>query len=201
MNRIYRRLPVACTRGLIIPRRTFLNFPSFGNMSGSELQTYTVKKRVNVTPKLMFDVVSKVDRYSEFVPFVENSFVNKYDDNTKLPIEGGLAIGWKEFEESFNCKLTCIESEKVIAESLSTNLFESLYNEWNFKEVRFINNLSCEVELILKFKFKNPLYNTLSSMFSDQVTKIMIKSFEERAMELKLKEMLKNRETKFAKIK
>lgn len=172
-------------------KRTFLNF---GKSLGSQV-SYRVTKKVNVPPHLIFLVVSDVLKYQDFVPFVTQSFTNKVLDDTKLPLEAGLRVGWKQYDEKFTCKLNCTKDKQVVAESVSLLLFDNLYNEWNFKEVknRFTNELDTFVELILKYKFKNPVYNTVSSLFQNQVSEIMIKAFEERALELKIGEKLKDR--------
>lgn len=166
---------------------------SFGSSLG-HLQAYRLTRKVNVPPHLIFKVVSDVHKYEEFVPFVTRSFTNsRLDDN--LPTEAGLRVGWKQFDEKFTCKLSCIKDQQVIAESITILLFDSLYNEWNFKEIknRFTDELDTFVELILKYKFKNPVYNTVSSLFQSQVSETMIKAFEERALSLKIDDKLKDR--------
>lgn len=179
------------TQRKIVFRRTFLNLP----LSGSSLQTHRVAKKINVPPRLIFDVVSDLSKYNDFVPFVTQAFITKSDENTKLPTEGGFRVGWKQFDELFNCKLTCSPDKQVVAESISKQLFESLYSEWNFQEVksRFSKELSTHVELLLTYKFKNPLYNAASSMFQNQVSDIMINAFEKRALEMKVRSKLQNR--------
>lgn len=182
--------------------RTFFTLPSFSSGSEPNLQTYKVTKRVNVTPEQMFNVVSNVSKYHEFVPFVEKSSITKKDPKSDLPVEGVLRVGWQQFDEEFTSKIHCVLNERVAVKSLTILLFNSLNTEWNFKEMKssHIKEPSCEVELNLKYSFKNPLYNAISSMFSDQVTKIMIKAFEQRAIESKLKDKFKTRDVKFNKI-
>ncbi|KSA03941.1 uncharacterized protein AC631_00211 [Debaryomyces fabryi] len=148
----------------------------------------------------MFNVVSDVSKYHEFVPFVEKSLITK-KDKSDLPLEGVLRVGWQQFDEEFTSKINCVLNEKVTVKSLTILLFNSLNTEWSFKEIKssHIREPSCEVELNLKYSFKNPLYNAVSSMFSDQVTKIMIKAFEQRAIESKLKDKFKTRDVNFNK--
>lgn len=175
----------------VLSRRTFLSF----GLSLESPQSYRITKKVNVPPKIIFQVVSEVSKYDQFVPFVTQSFINKVLEDTRLPLEAGLRVGWKQYDENFTCKLSCIENTQVKAESVTVLLFDSLYNEWNFKEVknRFTNELDTIVELILKYKFKNPVYNAVSNLFQSQVSDTMIKAFEERAMELKINQKLKDR--------
>lgn len=172
-------------------RRTFFSLKS----SASHQKTFRVARKVNVPPSLIFLVVADVLKYQEFVPFVTHSFVNERAEDTKLPSEAGFRVGWKQYDEKFTCKLSCIKDKLVIAESVTVLLFNHLYNEWNFKEVknRFTNELDTYVELILRYKFKNPLYNTMCSFFQHQVSETMIQAFEARAMQLKINEMLKDR--------
>ncbi|CUM53896.1 unnamed protein product [Debaryomyces fabryi] len=194
-GRVSSRLQAPCLSFL---NRTFFTLPSFS--SESSLQTYKVSKRVNVTPEQMFNVVSDVSKYHEFVPFVEKSLITK-KDKSDLPLEGVLRVGWQQFDEEFTSKINCVLNEKVTVKSLTILLFNSLNTEWSFKEIKssHIREPSCEVELNLKYSFKNPLYNAVSSMFSDQVTKIMIKAFEQRAIESKLKDKFKTRDVNFNK--
>lgn len=172
-------------------RRTVFSLGS----SAIHKKTFRVARKVNVPPSLIFLVVADVLKYQEFVPFVTHSFVNERAEDTKLPSEAGFRVGWKQYDEKFTCKLSCIKDKQVIAESVTVLLFSHLYNEWNFKEVknRFTNELDTYVELILRYKFKNPLYNTMCSLFQHQVSETMIQAFEARAMQLKINEMLKDR--------
>ncbi|ODV66607.1 hypothetical protein HYPBUDRAFT_141206 [Hyphopichia burtonii NRRL Y-1933] len=185
-------------------QRSFFNIPSpFENQN--KLIEHKVKSKINATPEQMFEIVSDVSRYNEFVPFVEESFINKRDANTNLPSEAGLRVGWKQFDERFVCKLTCDDKiPKVIAESITVSLFDNLYTEWIFRKIPTLNvnqESNCEIELILKYKFKNPLYNTISSIFQEQVTQIMLKAFTNRATQLKLQKKFKDRQVNFNKIK
>lgn len=182
--------PLASLRPIGLPRvfsRSFLNFPSFNQQP----QTHTLRKKINVTPQQLFRVVADVHKYKEFVPFCEDSSVNARDPETNLPTEAALRVGWQQFDERFTCKLECEDGKRVLAESITISLFHSLKCEWTFHEVKTFNvsnQPSCEVKLELSYHFKNPLYNTISSMFSEQVSAIMIEAFEERAMQLKLRD-------------
>lgn len=157
-------------------------------------QNYKVSKKINVPPSILFDIVSDVSRYDEFVPFVTKSFINKYLES-KLPTEAGIRVGWKQYDEEFTCNIFCTKDKQVISESITILLFDHLRNEWNFKEVknRFTNELATLMELKLQYKFKNPVYNAVSAMFQSQVSDLMIKAFEERAMQQKIQEKMKDR--------
>lgn len=165
------------------PKRCLFLAPRNGK---NGYQSYRLSKKVGVPPALLYQVIADVSKYQEFVPFVTESFVNERNLLTSLPTEAGLRVGWKQFDEMFTCTLECLKN-KIVAESISILLFDCLHNEWNLKEAksRFTDEPSTLVELSLTYKFKNPLYNTLSSLFHEQVSSIMMKAFEDRAMKIR----------------
>ncbi|EMG47968.1 COQ10 Coenzyme Q-binding protein COQ10 [Candida maltosa Xu316] len=140
--------------------------------------------------KQVYEIVSQVDKYHSFVPFVEESFISMRDTyNNDLPTKAGLVVGWKDIVEKFECDLECIENSKVIAKSIELDLFDFLETEWGFSEVMKCED-KCRVDFKLVYKFKNPLYDKLSFMFAPQVTEIMIGAFEKRLKKLKLDEAM-----------
>jgi len=163
--------------GKVVGRRTFFSLPFSPTNS---LQTYNVTKIIHTKNSHIYEVVSNVDKYKEFIPFVEDSYVNQRDEKN-IPTEGGIDVGWQQFNEKLVCKLTCTPGKQVIAQSLPTSIFDKLYTEWNFIPM---NENMTKVNLNLQFNFKNPLYNSMSSMFSEQLTSIMIKAFEDRVHSL-----------------
>lgn len=172
----------------VLPFRQFFSLAR----DPQQYQVYRIKKRVNVSPQILFDVVSDVTKYKEFIPFVTESFVSRYDTNTKLPSEAGFRVGWREFDEHFTCKVDCTLNERVFSKSLTTLLFDDLQNEWTFEAIpnKFTNEITTEASLLLKYKFKNPIYNTVSSLFHSRVSQIMIDAFQKRALDLKVKRRL-----------
>lgn len=172
-------------------KRFFFNLSN----AGLGVQHFKLSKKVSVPPSLLFRIVSDVSKYHEFLPFVSESFIDKWDEETKLPKQGGLRVGWNQFDEAFTCNIVCDKDKSVRAESVTILLFEFLDNKWTFQEVKnqFTLELLTFVNLELRYQFKNPLYNSVSSLFQNQVSQIMMKAFEERALDMKIKHKLKDR--------
>lgn len=146
-------------------------------------------KTVSVPPQTMYSVVSLIDQYHTFVPYCDKSWVTARDDHGS-PVLAGLQVGFELYNEKFECIIECEKDRKVISQvsQESNHLFETLHTEWIFKETpkfgRSKTGDSCQVTLLLRFKFRNPLYNQVSKMFGDRVSSIMIKAFEQRALQL-----------------
>ncbi|CAD1811921.1 Polyketide cyclase / dehydrase and lipid transport family protein [Candida parapsilosis] len=145
-------------------------------------QAYSITRVLNGTPSQLYKIVSEVNNYKNFVPFVEDSFVSQRDEQQQ-PRKAGLKVGWKDITEKFECSLTCKENEKVHARSIELDLFHELETEWKFNPAA--SGDKCRVDFTLLYKFKNPIYDKLSFMFAPQVTNIMIGAFEGRLQQLK----------------
>lgn len=154
------------------------------------VQKYTLLKTVNAPPRQVYDVVSGIDGYKEFIPYCLDSFIDQRDEQTGQPTEAGLQIGFKKYDERFSCDVDChVDKEKqyytVEATSISHNLFRTLSTKWSIIPHPRKPHMS-QVELILKFQFHSLLYNSVSSIFADNVTKLAMGAFAERAEELNL---------------
>lgn len=143
-------------------------------------QSYVIEKRFPYPQKLVYEVVSSVDQYENFIPFCTHSFINSRDSKGQ-PNEAGLKVGFKEFDEEFTCKLHCVEPKKVTAKSITHSLFNFLETEWTI--VPLTKDL-CSVKLTLKYEFKSALYNSVSSVFASKVAVTMTRSFEKRSYEI-----------------
>jgi coenzyme Q-binding protein COQ10 len=132
---------------------------------------------LNHTPQNLFNLVSDVNRYPEFLPWclgarVKNFFKNEFDAD--------LIIGFKIYKEVYSSQILLDPSNYKITVNYKDGPFDYLYNYWIFKE----NSHGCEVEFMVEFKFKSIFLQTvMESLFSESV-KRMVRAFEKRANSL-----------------
>lgn len=154
-------------------------------------QKYVLPKTINALPGEVYEVVSDVSKYQEFIPYCVESFVNKRKALDNTPIEAGLRVGFRQYDEKFVCKVSCNNGSKgesedysVVADSISHNLFHLLYSKWTITPHPERPH-STQVTLLLRFKFKSRLYNSVSTIFAKSVTELVMKAFERRVFELR----------------
>lgn len=140
---------------------------------------FKYSKRLNCKPKEVYDVVSNVRDYKEFLPFVQDSYHQLNQDQTQG--KGGFIVQWKLFNERVDCEIDMIPDQQLKA-NCNNDIFKKLYCEWNFSLNRYNQT---DVELILDYEFKNFLYNNVSSVFNQEVSKVVMKAFEGRLAELR----------------
>ncbi|SMN18911.1 similar to Saccharomyces cerevisiae YOL008W COQ10 Coenzyme Q (ubiquinone) binding protein [Maudiozyma saulgeensis] len=151
-------------------------------------QTYKLVRTIETTPRQVYEVVSQIDKYSDFIPYCIDSFIDKRDFITGNPTLAGLRVGFKSYDERFTCNVNCQElTEKqnyiVEAESISHNLFKTLSTKWTIVPNPRKHTMS-QVELVLKLQFHSVLYNSVSSIFADNLTSLAMGAFAKRAVNL-----------------
>lgn len=160
------------------------------NFVESKEQKYVFVKTINAKPLDVYNVVSEVSLYSNFIPYCTESFVNERSLLTKRPSVAGLRVGFQQYDEKFVCDVNCKESQvankdmySVEARSLSHSLFDVLYSKWTIVPHPRRPG-SAQVELQLRFKFKSALYNSVSSIFAKSVTTLVMNAFERRVFKV-----------------
>lgn len=124
-----------------------------------------------------------MQRYEEFIPYCQKSVITGTDAATDKPAQAELQVGWNQFTERFESKLTYQGTDTVIAEAFNNQMFKTLYTRWTVKALPGQTD-KCAVDFELNFCFNSALYNTVSKNFGPSIAKIMIKAFTDRAKEL-----------------
>ena len=135
---------------------------------------YSVTKRLNHSNTQMFDLISDVGKYPDFLPWcISTNIYNKSNDIFYSDME----IGFKLIKESFTSKVTVIESKKVYSEAIS-GPFKKMNNIW---EIDYVSDKECEINLSIEFEFKSFLLQNIIGKLFENASKKMIIAFEERA--------------------
>ena len=135
---------------------------------------YSVTKRLNHSNTQMFDLISDVGKYPDFLPWCIST--NIYNQSNDI-FYSDMEIGFKLIKESFTSKVTVIESKKVYSEAIS-GPFKKMNNIW---EIDYVSDKECEINLSIEFDFKSFLLQNIIGKLFENASKKMIIAFEERA--------------------
>ncbi|KAL4928282.1 ubiquinone-binding COQ10-like protein [Aspergillus undulatus] len=107
------------SRGQITQNRTFLSsfIPSpkaSNNGNGNNNRTLTATRTLSYEPAPLFTVISSVESYSSFLPFLTASTVTARDEKTGLPSQAYLTVGYGPLSETFTSRVECRPEEGVV---------------------------------------------------------------------------------------
>ncbi|CAN6912706.1 unnamed protein product [Brassica oleracea] len=163
--------------GRVIQRRHFLGCGDGEEGGGGELSKIYEERRVlGYSQEQLFNVVLAVDLYHGFVPWCQRSEVLKqYPDGS---FDAELEIGFKFLVESYISHVDFERPKWIKTTARDTGLFDHLINLWQFKPGPIPG--TCELSILVDFKFNSPLYRQVASMFLKEVATRLIGAFSDR---------------------
>ena len=130
---------------------------------------------INHPAKKLYKIVLDIEKYPDYIPWCSNAIIHS---KTKKNLIADLSIDYKFFKKTFTSNVR-FDSKKLIIDVLYINgPLKNLETKWLFKEVDKNNT---KVDFIIKFEFKNFIYQNLAEIFFDLIENKMIISFIKRA--------------------
>ncbi len=122
----------------------------------------------------MYDLVTDVARYSEFLPWVSAVRVRS---NTETEMIADLIVGFKAIRETFASRVIKARPTAVTVDYLDGPL-KFLHNEWKFRDG---DAGGCVVDFRVEFEFKSRVFEALAGQFFDRALQKMTDAFVTRA--------------------
>ncbi|CAB3403154.1 unnamed protein product [Caenorhabditis bovis] len=124
----------------------------------SKEMAYSEKRLIGFSREEMFEVVSNVERYHEFIPWCRSSTVERPTGNSQIAT---LEIGFPPFSEKYKSKVLYIKPSVV-------------HGKEGFER-------SCQLHYDLTFEFQSEFHSRIAHLFFDKVVKTMVSAFLNRA--------------------
>ena len=134
-------------------------------------------RRLPYSAEQMFDLVSDVARYPEFLPWVIATRV-RADDGHEMVAD--MLVGFKALREKFTSRVLKDRPERLEVIYIDGPM-RDLDNVWHF---RVLPEGGCEIDFCVDFTFKNKMFEMLAGQYFDRAFRKMVAAFETRADEL-----------------
>ncbi|CAH8455197.1 unnamed protein product [Heterobilharzia americana] len=144
---------------LAVFRRQIYHFgPTFTNKP----QSYKERRLLGYSPEDMFDIAVDVGRYSEFVPWCNQSDIVERGESNML---ARLGVGFPPLSESYISRITFQRPKHLKSVAQNAHMFHHLINEWHIQPGLPDNPQSCFLEFSVDFEFRSPLYSNIAGLF------------------------------------
>lgn len=137
----------------------------------------TVEKSVLIwySPGQMFDLVTKVELYPEFLPWCAYTRILEQSPEG-MTAEVGMSMAG--FKQSFTTR-NVHESNAAVHMSLVKGPFSSLEGHWRFTPVG--DGAACKVEFRLQYGYDKSALSAILTPVFDKVASTMVDAFVKRA--------------------
>ena len=140
------------------------------------------KQLVPYTKDQMFDLVSNINEYKEFLPWCNDSKIisrEKFDDYEVVIAD--LEIGYNQFVYTYRSEVKLAKNKSYINVKNLDGPFKYLTNEWKFVD---INENNSEIEFMIDFELNLSLFDILMKKFFNLAFQRMVSAFLDRAKEI-----------------
>ncbi len=142
----------------------------------------TVSKSVLIwySAAQMYQLVTDVDRYAEFLPWCERARAVSCDADSML---AEITILFAGIRQTFSTRNRHVPDRQVVIKLVS-GPFSRLDGEWNFVPVGSADERACKVELTLHYGFENAILSKLVGPVFDKIADNMVEAFIKRAKQV-----------------
>lgn len=127
--------------------------------------------------ELMYAVVSDVEKYPEFLPWVVALRILSRHPGGMM---AEMAVGYGGLRERYTSEITLDPAARKIDVVQTKGPFRQLENHWQFTP----QGEGCAVEFSILFEFRNPLLHRMAGIAFEKVLLKMADAFEARAKTL-----------------
>ena len=146
------------------------------------MPVHTDEKHFDYNTVQLFDLVSDVEKYPQFLPWVKAVRIAERHADYLI---ADVIVQFKAITEQYRCRVDLAPPQNTsqpgqINVSLVKVPFHHLINHWHFEP----SEKGCEVRFHVDFAFKNKFLDKIIGTLFDRATRKMISAFLARAEEL-----------------
>ena len=141
------------------------------------MPTHAERRILPYTPEQLYQLVSEVERYPEFLPWCLAARVRTREERLLV---ADLVIGFKMVRERFTSRVKLDPAALRIDVTYAEGPMRHLKNHWVFEP----HSEGCLIDFYVDFEFRSKLLQKLIEALFHEAVRRMVGAFEARARDL-----------------
>ena len=142
------------------------------------MPTHSETRTLPYTAQQMFDLVSDVASYPQFLPWCAAARIRSITPEGDAEVMlADLMISFKVFREKFGSRVVLNDAQKHIDTEYLDGPFKYMKSTWNFQDVAG----GCDVQFFVDFEFRNAILQGLIGVVFNEAMQRIVRAFENRA--------------------
>lgn len=143
------------------------------------MPTHSEDRTMPYSAQQMYDLVSDVARYPEFLPWCAAARIrSRMPDGASEVMLADLVISFKVFRERFGSRVVLHPVPKTIDTEYLDGPFKYMKSTWAFEDLA---EGGCRVAFFVDFEFKNAILQGIIGLVFNEAMQRIVRAFEERA--------------------
>ncbi|WP_375645796.1 type II toxin-antitoxin system RatA family toxin [Bartonella sp. TT29SHDZB] len=144
---------------------------------------FTIHRQITHSASEMFDLVSDIERYPEFLPMCEALIIrSRKEYGKKILLLADMTVGYKIIRETFTTQVFLQREKSLIEVKYIDGPFKYLENRWAFHDIE--NTNACNVEFFIDYEFKSKTLGLVMGSMFDIAFRKFTEAFEKRAHQI-----------------
>ena len=146
------------------------------------MPAFDTTRRVKHSATQMFDLVSDIEAYPQFLPLCTSLRVlrRSTEGETQIAV-AEMQVGYKAIRETFKTRVACDRAKKMILVEYIDGPFRYLKNSWAFRDA---GPEASNVDFHIEYEFKSRMLGLVMGSMFDQAFRRFADAFEKRANEI-----------------
>ena len=143
------------------------------------MPAFDTTRRVKHSATQMFDLVSDIEAYPQFLPLCKSLRVlrRSIEGETQISV-AEMQVGYKAIRETFKTRVACDRATKHILVEYIDGPFRYLKNSWAFRDA---GPDASNVDFHIEYEFKSRMLGLVMGSMFDQAFRRFADAFEKRA--------------------
>jgi coenzyme Q-binding protein COQ10 len=150
------------------------------------MPSFRTTRRVRHSAQNMFDLVTDVEAYPQFVPLCTGMRLRQRtrDAEGVETLLADMEVGYKAIRERFTSRVVCDRANLTILVDYVDGPFSRMKNRWVFRDQAGAGRGASTVEFFIDYEFKSRVLGLLMGSMFDTAFRRFSAAFERRADEV-----------------
>jgi coenzyme Q-binding protein COQ10 len=150
------------------------------------MPSFRTTRRVRHSAQNMFDLVTDVEAYPQFVPLCTGMRLRQRtrDAEGVETLLADMEVGYKAIRERFTSRVVCDRANLTILVDYVDGPFSRMKNRWVFREQPGAGRGASSVEFFIDYEFKSRVLGLVMGSMFDTAFRRFSAAFERRADEV-----------------
>ena len=142
------------------------------------MKKHRERKRVRYSAEQIFDLVTDVKKYPEFIPWCESlNITRRWEEDGIEYMDASMTVSFKIHRETVHTRVTMKRDPLEVVVDYLDGPFKHLHNVWKFED----KERGSEIDFYIEFEIRSRMLQAAMNVVFGEAVRRMVGAFDDRA--------------------